>query len=257
MESQDEGQRLLRQADAHPSRERLLRAGVKPGLRVLDAGCGAGAVTRELCELVGPTGQVTALEPGARLLSQARATLAAFDTVTFVQAGLPSTGLPEATFDLVWCHLVLEHLRDPEAAVRELVRVVKPGGRVVVCDVDGNGLLNWPQPALVDDGVARVLAALEAAGVDLYVGRKLHHLLWRAGLTQLRDWVDPAFAFSVADERWLDDWRTRFEALRGLAEPRFPSPAAWEGFVHAFLLMLKDPGVLKYGVLLTAEGTRA
>ena len=133
---------------------------------------------------------------------------------------------------------------------------MRVGGKVVVSDVDGNGVLNWPQPPLVEAGVARMLRALERAGVDLFVGRKLHHLFWRAGLAELRDWVDPAFAFGIADERTLADWRTRFEALTPLALGEFESRADWDALQGAFLEMLRDPGVLKYGVFMTAEGTR-
>jgi SAM-dependent methyltransferase len=256
MESEAEGARLLRQGEAQPSRARLLRAGVEAGMRVLDAGCGAGAVTRELCELVGPAGRVTALDPSPRLLEEARAALAGHRNVDFVQAALPATGLPGGQFDLAWSHLVFEHLADPAAALGELKRLVRVGGKVVVSDVDGNGLLNWPQPPLVEAGAARMQRALERAGVDLFVGRKLHHLFWHAGLSELRDRVDPAFVVGAADERLLADWRTRLEALTPLALTEFDSPADWDALRREFLGMLADPAVLKYGVFITAEGTR-
>jgi SAM-dependent methyltransferase len=256
MESPDEGRRLLRQGEAIPSRARLVRAGVVAGMRVLDAGCGAGAVTRELCDLVGPTGHVTAMDPSPRLLGEAQVALSGQANVTFVSAALPETGLPGEQFDLAWSHLVFEHLRAPEAGLRELVRLVRPGGQVVVSDADGNGLLNWPQPPEVEAGVAKVARALERAGVDLFVGRKLHHFFWRAGLVDLRDSIDPAFVMGAADERMLNDWRTRFEALGPLARSEFSSPAAWDSFTRAFLAMMEDPSVLKYGVFITAQGTR-
>ena len=256
MESAAEGARLLQQGEAQPSRARLLRAGVSAGMRVLDAGCGAGAVTRELCALVGPAGRVTALDPSPRLLDEARLALAGHANVDFVQAALPSTGLPGGQFDLAWSHLVFEHLADPAAALGELKRLVRVGGKVVVSDVDGNGLLNWPQPPLVVAGTARVQRALARAGVDLFVGRKLHHLFWSAGLEDLRDWVDPAFAVGAADARLLADWRTRLETLTPLALAEFESKADWEAHTREFLAMLADPGVLKYGVFITAEGKR-
>jgi ubiquinone/menaquinone biosynthesis C-methylase UbiE len=100
----------------------LLRAGLKPGMNVADFGCGVGATTRMLAEMVGPTGTVTGidmseaqLEQGRRLCSDARLTNA-----IFARASATSTNLPRNSFDLVYARFLLLHLVDPAAGLREM-----------------------------------------------------------------------------------------------------------------------------------------
>lgn len=257
MEAPDEGRRLLAQEEANPSLRRLLDAGLATGLRVVDVGCGAGAVLPAILAVIGEGGALTAVEPNAARLAEARAVVGAAKNASFVQAGLPATGLPGASFDFVWSQFVFEYLADPGAALAECVRLARPGGKVVVSDIDSVGLGVWPVPEEIARGTGRFLAALARTGFDLEVGRKLFTLFRRAGLREIRVHLSPLYICAgAADQRLLDDWRQRFAVLEPIAGPMFEGPGAYARFCSAYLDLLADSDALKFATVLVTEGTR-
>lgn len=257
MESPDEGQRLLAQARQNPAMPRLQRAGVGPGMRVLDVGCGSGAVTVELAELVGPTGSVLALDPSPARCAEARQQSAGHSNVEVREGALPQTGLPDRAFDAVFSQYVFEYLGDVPAALAECVRVCRPGGRVVVADIDGHGLHNWPVSQRIHEGLTLLEQALAPAGFDLRVGRKMFHHFQLAGLLNVTVQLTPIDVVAgAADAALLADWRQRFQVLGPMALATFGTAELWQRFVDDYLCLLADPLALKYTVMLTTSGTR-
>lgn len=104
-------------------------AGVVPGQRVLDVGCGPGALTGELVARVGPAG-VVAIDPSEPFVA---ACAARHPGVAVHRATAEATGLDDAVVDVALAQLVLHFVGRPEAAARELARVVRPGGTVAAC----------------------------------------------------------------------------------------------------------------------------
>ncbi|KAF8530764.1 S-adenosyl-L-methionine-dependent methyltransferase, partial [Gautieria morchelliformis] len=102
-----------------------------PAMRILDVGSGPSTITADLV----PKGHVTALEYAPELLTQARSTAAlrGFTNIEFVVGDVNGLDFPDGTFDVVHAHQVLVHVGDPVQALREMRRVAKPGGIVVVC----------------------------------------------------------------------------------------------------------------------------
>src|SRR5580704_10834319 len=122
-----------------PAGRRVLqRAGLKPGMAVADLGCGVGATTRTLAELVGPSGSVTGIDVSAAQLEQGRMLCKAegIANTIFVEAGATATGLPRNSFDLVYCRFLLLHLVDPADCLREMKEILRPGGILLVEDGD-------------------------------------------------------------------------------------------------------------------------
>lgn len=105
---------------------------ISPGSYVMDAGCGSGGVTKLLAQAVGDGGQVTALDIESQLLEATKNVVAATPfagRVKYEQASVDDLPFPGGAFDLIWCSRVIHHLRDMLAAVSEIRRVLKPGGR--------------------------------------------------------------------------------------------------------------------------------
>src|SRR5262249_10435719 len=112
----------------------LLDAGLRPGMRVADLGCGVGMVTSLLADVVGPEGHVVGIAFRGGKLAQARQRCNGSDAnVSFVEASATDTGLPRESFDLVYCRFLLIHLPEPEKALAEMQALLKPDG-ILVCE---------------------------------------------------------------------------------------------------------------------------
>jgi ubiquinone/menaquinone biosynthesis C-methylase UbiE len=113
-------------------------AGVRPGDRTLDVACGTGAVTRLLAERVGPTGTVVGLDINPEMLAVARCA-APQSHIEWLEGSAVRMVLPDATFDQVLCEQGLQFVPDKPAALAEMRRVLKPGGRLALscwCSVE-------------------------------------------------------------------------------------------------------------------------
>ena len=255
MESAEEAQRLEAKTDAEEARRQLLLVGLAPGMRVLDAGAGTGAVAREIAALVGPAGSVIAFDASAERLEAGRA-LSTLPNLGFVAGDLNSPQLPEASFDFIWCRFTFEYLADPDLVMQNLRRLLKPGGKLVVGDLDGYALFNYPAPPDVEEGLARLMSALRGR-FDPRAGLKLFHRFRLAQLEEIRVHAMPHHLYAGrAPEQHMANWEARFRTMRPAGIHAFGSAEAWESFGQRFLDMLRDPDSLTYSTLFLVEGRR-
>jgi arsenite methyltransferase len=119
-------------------RRQLIRDALAPtpGERILDVGCGPGFYAAELAELVGPDGAVVGVDSSPEMLAVAARRCEGRENVTFHEAEATSLPVADGSFDAALCVQVLEYVSDPDAALAEMRRAVRGGGRVVVWDVD-------------------------------------------------------------------------------------------------------------------------
>jgi SAM-dependent methyltransferase len=161
--------------------------GITPGERVLDIGCGSGAVTRTLARRVAPGGRAVGMDASAALLEVARelankAGLGA--TIEFKEGDCRALPFPDASFDAVVAATTLSHVPDPARALAEMVRVTRPGGRVGVFDVDGDlTLFAHPDRELT----RRIVTGYSDLGwVNGLLARRLPALLADLGVVNVR-----------------------------------------------------------------------
>ena len=161
--------------------------GIADGERVLDVGCGSGVVTRHIATLVGPQGHVVGVDPSGNLLTVARELAAesgVADRIEFREGHALALPFPDNAFDAVVAVTVLAHAIGGEAAVPELARVVRPGGRVGVFDFDSDmTLFTHPNREMTRRIVA---SSADAVAIDGWIGRRMPALFTRAGLTDIR-----------------------------------------------------------------------
>ena len=160
---------------------------IADGERVLDVGCGSGAVTREIGRRVGKRGLAVGLDPSPALLAVARELAkekGLGDRVEFREGNALQLPFPDRSFDAVVCVTVLSHVPSGEAAIAELIRVLRPGGRLGIFDLDTDmTAFTHPDRALTRRIVA---AASDATAVNGWLVRQLPLLFQRAGLMNVR-----------------------------------------------------------------------
>lgn len=175
------------------------RLEIKPGGRYLDVGCGTGDDVRAMAVLVGASGNVIGIDNSEIMIHEAmRRSAAGSLPVEFRRADAAALDFADASFDGCRTERVLQHVSDPRAVVGEMVRVTKPGGRVVCLEPD------W-ETLVVDAGDRKTTRAVLNFRCDSYasgwVGRQLPRLFKKAGLTDIQVEL-PAFVitdFGLAD----------------------------------------------------------
>jgi SAM-dependent methyltransferase len=155
-----------------------------PGERLLDVGCGLGEAALALAEDLGDSGELVGIDASEQMLAVARANARdARCQVRFTVGDAASLDEPDDAFDAARCERTLQWLADPAAAVAELIRVVRPGGRLSLIDTD------WSTFAIEvgDEALAaRVRDAMRTErNRPSNVGRRLHDLVVAAGCEPL------------------------------------------------------------------------
>jgi SAM-dependent methyltransferase len=162
-------------------RERLA---LRPGERLLDVGCGLGDTTLALAEDVGTGGAVVGVDASEEMLAIARtragATSGGPGSVRFTLGDVMALDEPDGSFDAVRCERTLQWIADPRLAVDELVRVLRPGGRLSLIDTDWSTLeLDVGDPSLTEAVRAGLRTERDRPS---NVGRRLGALVRDAGL---------------------------------------------------------------------------
>lgn len=158
------------------------KAGLSAANRLLDVGCGTGALEPELRSF--SPASICGLDIDRERLELAKRTSAALNGLDWVQGDALRLPLASASFDACLCHFTLLWLPDPLQALGEMARVVRPGGDVLVsAEPDYGGRIDYP-PELSLLGEQQA-AALRRQGADPLIGRRLRALIRAAGLREV------------------------------------------------------------------------
>ena len=177
--------------------ELLAQAAPQPGEQVLDVACGTGVVSLAMAAAVGPAGSVLGVDLSAGMVAsaEARAQAAGVPQARFARMDAEALALPAASFDLVVCALGLMYLPDADAALREMQRVLRPGGRAVLAVWGERARCGWaPLFGIVDAEVHSEVCPLffglgqgealarrcAAAGLTVTHSQRRNDALWHA-----------------------------------------------------------------------------
>jgi SAM-dependent methyltransferase len=209
----------------------LRRLGIARGERVLEVGCGSGVVLRDLARLVGRSGRVAGIDPSRRAVTAARALCRGIPAIAIRVADGLALPFARDRFDVALAVTVALHVADPSRLVQEMVRVLRPGGRLGLQDQDfGTLAVTHPDAALTDRILRGVVGRLYE---EPYSGRRLLGLLRGAGLDRVRLRTDVyqdttltpytktflerraehAVRFGIADPATVQDWLDGFSRL--------------------------------------------
>lgn len=229
--------------------------------RLLEVGCGGGAITRRLLSCW-PDAQLTVLEPDAQLLDRARSAVMADGlaaTVRWVRGSILDNALPNAAFDLILVRFVFQHLDDPVAAARALLPKLAGNGRLLVIDVDGAlwGAAEPSDPALTALH-ERVSSAPQVESTrphgDRLIGRKLWRILHAAGFQDCRH---EAYVYH-SGEQGLAPFERQLNPERWLAAVASGalSLADYVQLLHAHQRFIGDPDAYVMLLGFAAHGRR-
>ncbi len=222
------------------------------GGRVLEAGCGVGAQTVTIARN-SPQAQITSVDISAASLAAAKDRVAAagLANVSFRQADIFDLPFGGASFDHVFACFVLEHLRDPLAALSRLMQVTRPDGTITTIEGDHGSTYFYPDSADAHATI-RCLVELQAEmGGDALIGRRLYPLLVQAGLRHVS--VSPRMVYVDASRPQLVEGFTRntfiamVEGVRHEALARGLIDAArWERGIRDLYRTTESDGVFCY-----------
>ena len=180
--------KFLEDANRLPSiaegfKKQLEHLDIQPGQRVLDVGCGVGDRAAQMAELVGPTGKVCGTDLSSLMVDiSKRRNEGNGLPVEFHVASAVEQPFPDASFDRVRTERVLMYLPDPEPAIDEFLRVLKPGGKVLVVDFDWDALIfSHRDQALT----RRIVDHISDSFPNGRVGVHLNRLFREKGLTEV------------------------------------------------------------------------
>lgn len=178
---ESEMERLKQQVVLSWEREiRLLKwLGLEDGLKVAELGCGPGYVTAQLLAEF-PNLAITALDADAQMIERGQAYVANHPQVQWVTASVQKTGLPSDTFDFAIARYLFQHIPDPLTAVQEILRLLKPGGKLAIIDIDAQ-LWGIVSPSFPQLQAIYAKSGQASRGGNRLIGRHLWQILKEAG----------------------------------------------------------------------------
>ncbi|KAI0754803.1 UbiE family methyltransferase [Daedaleopsis nitida] len=186
---------------------------LKPNMTILDIGCGPGTITADLAVNYVPEGHVTGLDvPGILDSAKQYASERGATNVSFTSGDAHALPFPDASFDVVHAHQVLQHVGDPVQVLHEMRRVTKPGGIVATRETDFSGMIWWPELEGMEEWREGYQKVARANGGEPDAGRRLHVWAKKAGYpADSLTLSTGTWCYYTAEERtwWSEIWAER------------------------------------------------
>jgi ubiquinone/menaquinone biosynthesis C-methylase UbiE len=259
MENEEEIERLEKKTDVKIVHAQARWAGIQPGMRVADIGCGSGITSQALFELVQPGGEVVGVDMSAERLAFAQKKYG-LPGLTFecrnVLEPLSDAGL----FDFVWVRFFLEYHRSRAfEIVQNLARITKPGGIICLVDLDYNCLSHFSMPDRLASALQGLMHKLEQeADFDPHVGIKLYSFLYDIGFEE----IDAMLAshhliFGKLSDVDAFNWAKKVEvAGQGSGYAFSEYAGGYAEFLEEFHSFFSDPRRFTYTPLIACRGCK-
>ncbi len=259
MEHDEEALRLDLKTDCASVRKQAVWAGIQPGMRVADIGCGSGKTTSFLHTLVQPGGELVGVDASASRISHAVEQYGATG-IEFVCRDFYTPLDTLGTFDFIWVRFVLEYHRSKSLAiVKNLTQLLKPGGILCLIDLDYNCLSHFGLSARLENSINGIMAALEKDDdFDPYMGRKLYTYLYDLGYQEIE--VDAAMhhlIYGELNEVDAYNWTKKVEIAAKNSGYRFDEYAGgYDEFVQEFKEFFANPRRFTYTPIISCRGRK-
>jgi len=237
--------------EAERTRIMLELMGLQPGGVALDAGCGAGNDVMAMAGVVGGSGRAVGIDASLAMVTEARKRAGpAAVNAEFHVGDLSALEFPDGTFDACHTERVLIHVESPLAAIRELIRVTRPGGRVVACETDfGAAVVDSPHPEVR----RKIVAWNEEVGVrNAWMGRQLRRRFMEQGLNDVDVVVRPMLRVPPLPQ-WLSE--QVIETANKARDDGYLTSAEAATYLSWFDSATSDGTYLMVGLMFVVAGT--
>jgi len=260
MESAEETFRLEMKTDPSALRAQARWCGLRPGIRVLDAGCGPGKTTALLCNMIQPGGSIVGVDLSEERIRHAREQYGRMPGIDFRVHDWTAPLEGTEAFDLIWVRFVLEYNRAGSAEmVRNLDRCLEPGGTLCLMDLDHNCLNHHELPIGMAAVLQRMMQELEERhNFDPYAGRKLYRYLYDLGYEDLEVKLTAHhLIYGPLGETDAFNWLKKIEMIsRKVRDVLEGYPGGPDRFFSDFLRFFRDPRRFSYTPLILCKGRK-
>jgi amino acid adenylation domain-containing protein len=231
--------------------------GLKNGMRIIECGSGPGFLLRNILNKL-PDCDAMALEIDPFLIEILKENSYADDRVLFdvKQASIYETGLQDNRYDFAIVRLVVEHLNKPADALREMYRILKPGGKLIIVSNDfANHILTYPVIPELDEMYAAYCRSRISEGGHPYIGRQLPLLFRKENFTGIRNEILHVHSEMSGDEAFLKAENVNIS--KSLVSEGFLSKETLDALAAGWYNMLKDPDHVIYRQLFVCCGEKS
>lgn len=259
MESDEEAVRLDIKTDTEIVKRQAVWAGIRPGMRVADICFGSGKTTSVLYELVQPGGSVVGVDASEKRIAYAKEHYGS-EGIEFkckdILEPLDDLGM----FDFVWVRFVLEYYRSNSFdIVRNLSKIIKPGGILCLIDLDYNCLSHYGLSSRLEMTLFDIIKTLEErANFDPYAGRKLYSYLYKLGYEDIdMDVAAHHLIFGKLRDTDAFNWMKKIEVISKKLNLQFDEyKGGYEEFIEEFERFFTDPGRFTYTPVILCRGRK-
>jgi SAM-dependent methyltransferase len=256
MDHPREAQRLLDKVDPDAWIAKFIEPHLAGVRNFLSVGCGPGVFLRELAGSHPQMG-VAGVDLSASRIRDAEQRLNGLPNARACVGEATHLPFDDNSFDMVFSRFLVEYLPDKMAAVREMARVCRPGGMVMLQDLDGQLVWHFPEDPAIQQATEQVVNFLANTGFDPFVGRKLFSFCLGAKLEEVRVQVDPYHLYAgTINEEEFANWQSKLDIARPQIKTALGSDEAAQKFSERFLEYLRNPTTLTYSCLFTVTAIK-
>ncbi len=259
MESEDEAFRLDLKINSELIEKQALWAGLKPGMRVADIGCGSGKATFSLNKIAQPKGHVVGVDICEDRIAFAKDRYYT-DSIEFVCKDIREPLDDLGMFDFIWVRFVLEYFRsDNFEIVKNISKILKPGGTLCLIDLDYNCLNHFGLSSRLKKTISDLMHYMERnADFDPYVGIKLYSFLYDLSYEDIDVGLSPHhLIFGEIDETDAFTWNQKLEIAAKSSGYKFEEyKGGYEEFFEEFMKFFYDPRRFTYTPLISCRGRK-
>lgn len=259
MESDEEALRLDLKTEEKCIQEQASWAGLRPGMRVADIGCGSGKTTDQLHKMVQPGGQAVGIDISEQRIEWAREHYNGRG-IEFIRRDFTSSLDDLGGFDFVWVRFVLEYYRSSSfSIVQKLSEMLNPGGVLCLIDLDYNCLNHFGLSERLKRSLMGVMGHLEKhADFDPFVGIKLYSYLYDLDYQNIDVNLAPHhLIFGELNQKDAFNWTKKVETAGKFSGYQFLEyPGGYEEFFEEFKQFFHNPRRFTYTPIISCRGVK-